>query len=86
MAEKILSSDKEPDIDININCRKPYMCAFWPYCSKHLPEKSVFNIYRLWWSKKIKYYESGWITYPELLQYAPITNKIQLRQKADVCL
>ena len=56
------------------------MCAFWPYCSKHLPEKSVFNIYRLWWSKKIKYYESGWITYPELLPYAPLTNKIQLRQ------
>lgn len=80
VAEKILSSDKEPDIDININCRKPYMCAFWPYCSKHLPEKSVFNIYRLWWSKKIKYYESGWITYPELYENAPKLNEKQQRQ------
>ena len=57
IAEKILPLEEEPDIDLSLNCRKPYQCAFWSYCAKHIPEKSVFNIYRLWFSKKIEYYK-----------------------------
>lgn len=80
IAEKILPVEEEPDIDLNVNCRKPYQCAFWSYCSRNIPERSVFNIYRLWFSKKIEYYRKGWITYRELLENAPITNTKQLRQ------
>lgn len=80
IAEKILPLEEEPDIDLSLNCRKPYQCAFWSYCAKHIPEKSVFNIYRLWFSKKIEYYKKGWITYRELLENAPIENEKQLRQ------
>ena len=80
IAEKILPLEEEPDIDLSLNCRKPYQCAFWSYCSRHIPEKSVFNIYRLWFSKKIEYYKKGWITYRELLENAPIENEKQLRQ------
>ena len=80
IAEKILPIEEEPDIDLSVSCRKPYQCAFWSHCSRHVPERSVFNIYRLWFSKKIEYYRKGWITYRELLENAPIKNTKQLRQ------
>ena len=80
VAEQVLTSDEEPDIDLDVCCLKPYKCAFWKYCSQHIPEESVFKIYRLKNSKKFEYYHNGWITYRELLDNAPITNEKQLRQ------
>ena len=80
IAERVLTSDEEPDIDLDVHCRKPYVCAFWKYCSKHIPDESVFNLYRLWMSKKIEYYKNGWITYRDLIDNAPITNEKHLRQ------
>ena len=75
IAEKLLQSDEEPDIDLNESCRKPYPCAFWSYCTMHIPQLSVFDIYRLWFSKKIDFYRKGWITYNDLLLHAPIKNE-----------
>lgn len=80
IAEKVLTSDEEPDIDLGIYCKKPYDCAFWKYCSQHIPEQSVFKLYRLFTKKKFEYYHNGWITYRDLIDNAPITNKTQLRQ------
>ena len=80
VAEQVLTSDEEPDIDLDVCCLKPYKCIFWKYCSQHIPEESVFKIYRLKNSKKFEYYHNGWITYRELLDNAPITNEKQLRQ------
>ncbi|MBP5260833.1 MAG: DUF2779 domain-containing protein [Clostridiales bacterium] len=80
LAEQVLTSDIEPDIDLGVYCNKPYKCSFWDYCSRHLPRESVFNIYRLIMKKKIEYYRNGWITYRELLDNAPIKNEKQLRQ------
>ena len=80
VAEEVLASDEEPDIDLDVCCLKPYKCAFWQYCSKHIPEESVFKVYRLKNTKKFEYYHNGWITYRELLENAPIKNEKQLRQ------
>ncbi|SCW49811.1 protein of unknown function [Ruminococcaceae bacterium YRB3002] len=80
IAEQVLASDNEPDIDLDVHCKKPYECSFWKYCSRHIPAESVFNIYRLEMSKKIEYYRNGWVTYRELLDNAPIKNEKQLRQ------
>ena len=80
MAEKILSSDQEPDIDLDPHCKKPYECAFWKYCSRHIPDESVFKLYRLKNDLKFTYYHNGWITYRELLDNAHIKNEKQLRQ------
>ena len=79
-AREILPLETEPDIDLDVHCKKPYFCAFWKYCSRHLPEKSVFNVYRLRFNKKIAYYKNGWITYQDLLKYSPIENKTMVRQ------
>ena len=80
IAERVLTSDEEPDIDLDIYCKKPYDCAFCKYCSQHIPEQSVFKLYRLPAKKKFEYYHNGWITYRDLIDNAPITNEKQLRQ------
>ena len=79
-AERVLASDQEPDIDLDVHCTKPYECPFWKYCTRHIPEESVFSLYRLTASKKMQYYHNGWITYEQLRDNAPITNEKQLRQ------
>jgi len=79
-AESMLECDTEPDIDLGVYCMKPYKCAFWKYCSRHIPKESVFNLYHLATKKKIEYYRNGWITYRDLIDNAPITNAKQLRQ------
>ena len=80
VAEEVLTSDEEPNFDLDVHCHKPYKCAFWNYCSKHVPEESVFKIYRLRTAKKFEYYHNGWITYRDLFNNAPIKNEKQLRQ------
>lgn len=58
--------DKEPDEDLDFHCHKPYDCAFWKYCSQHLPKQSVFNLYRMNFDKKIEYYQQGIIDFAQL--------------------
>lgn len=80
MAEIILDSEKEPDIELSENCHSPYECAFWQYCCKHIPSPSVFDIYRLPFKKKIEYYLEGLISYETLAGSGLIKNAKQLRQ------
>ncbi len=66
-AKKMLSKmDEEPDVDLGAHCHKPFDCAFWQYCSRHLPKQSVFNLYRMNFDKKIAHYQQGVITYEQL--------------------
>lgn len=64
---KILESDKELDIDLDIHCFKPYDCPFFKYCSKHLPENNVFDIRSMTINKKIKLYKDGKISFNDLI-------------------
>ena len=80
VAERLLNSSDEPDIDLSTACKNPYLCGFWNYCSKHLPEHSVFNLYRMRFRKKVEFYKKGLITYKEVLDRSEITNAKQLRQ------
>lgn len=80
IAERLLSSDKEPEIDINENCKNPYLCGFWDYCTKHIPKPSVFNLYRMPFKKKIEHYRHGRIKYDDLISSGEVTNPKQLRQ------
>ena len=80
LAEKILNSKEEPNYDLSERCKNPYECAYWSYCTKHLPEQSVFNLYRMPFSKKIDFYHDGIIQYRDLLACGKITNEKQIRQ------
>ena len=46
-AKKLLQQEEEPAMDIWEGCKKPYDCAFYQYCSRHLPSPSVFDLYRM---------------------------------------
>ena len=80
IAEKILRSETEPEIDISEHCKKPYDCGYWKYCSRHIPNPSVFDLYRLQTSKKFDYYRKGIITYNDLFLSGVVTNEKHLRQ------
>ena len=80
IAESILSSSTELEIDLSENCSKPYSCSFWNYCSKHLPSPSVFDVAGMNFKTKIKYYKAGLTNYEDLLSSAKIQNDKQIRQ------
>ena len=78
LAETVLAGD-EPYIEIGEHCSHPYDCAYWEYCSKHLPKPSVFDVYRLSEQKKWDYYRDGVISFPSLSCAAGLNEK-QRRQ------
>ncbi len=80
VAELILKSEDEPPIDLSTACNTPYRCSFWSYCSRHVPSPSVFDLYRLSFSKKIDLYKKGKIKFEDLILDETITNEKQLRQ------
>ena len=46
----------EPDIDIGMKCKDPYLCDFWDYCTKDLPKPNIFDVSILGnKARKIKY-------------------------------
>ena len=79
-AEQIYSLKDEPKKDIGEHCRDPYECAFWGYCTKHLPTPNVFDLYRMSFKKALEHYYNGQIGFNDLLFDSGITNAKQLRQ------
>ena len=65
-AKELLYQDEEPEMDIWEGCKSPYDCGFFKYCSRHLPSPSVFDLYRMTFSKKLEYYRKGLITYEDV--------------------
>jgi len=59
---------KEQPKDIDENCFKPYPCPFFKYCTKHLPEKNIFDIPRMQTRQKLKLYQKGIYSYEDLLK------------------
>ena len=69
-ALKILGMKDEPDYDLSEHCMKPYGCAFFDYCKRQhgVPEDepTVFDLYRMNFSKKLEHYHTGRITFDAL--------------------
>ncbi len=80
IAENIIECEDEPEYDLSERCRDPYECAYWEYCSRHIPKDSVFDLYRMKFAKKIELYRKGLIEYPDLLACDEVDNKTQIRQ------
>ncbi len=79
-AKRVYSYTEEPIKDIGLHCRDPYACAYWNYCTKHLPSPSVFDLYRMNFDKKVEHYRNGEYDFQTLLHNDKITNEKQLRQ------
>lgn len=66
-AHRVLSGDQPDIVAPTNNCTKK--CAFWKYCTKHLPAKNPFSIMGMQFRTARKYYEAGYETF-ETLRYA----------------
>ena len=64
---KYMKQKKVTD-DIGLYCVKPYECPFFEYCTKDLEKPNVFDLRRMWFSKKIDWYNKGIFTYKDLLK------------------
>lgn len=79
-AEKILSSENEPDIGIGPHCSNPYDCGFWDYCTKNIPRPNVFELYNMRKKKMFELYDRGVITFEALDKETFEKNEIQKMQ------
>ena len=77
-----MGEGNEPTIDIGPHCSDPYECDYIPYCWKHIPKDSVFDL-RGSGISKFDYYNRGLIKFADL----PIEdlNKAQ-RQQVETTL
>jgi predicted RecB family nuclease len=75
-----VDTETEPQRDIDLYCKKPYDCAFYKYCAKHVPEQSIFSIRDLWKTKKYQYYHQGIISFADIIKKQPKLNEKQWRQ------
>ena len=80
LAEEILNSPDEPDIDLNMGCDKPYKCGFRQYCFRNIPKPSVFDIYRLGFPAKLDNYHKGIVTFEDVSRNCVKLSAIQSRQ------
>ena len=67
-AREVLDSETEPGIDLSENCKKPFDCGFWKYCTRNLPQPNVFDLYGVGcpFNKKLDLYHEGNITFDNL--------------------
>lgn len=79
-AEKILGSENEPDIDIGLQCSKPYKCGFRNYCTKQLPKPNVFELYNMHDKRKLDFYNRGIVAFETLDKEPSIDDPIQKMQ------
>jgi len=66
--QEVIKPDKEIEQKIGMHCMKPYPCPYFSYCTKDLPEKNVFDLRRMTYSSKFKFYDRGVYTYEDLLK------------------
>ncbi len=77
-----INSDKEPNIDLSLSCKKPYDCPFFKYCTKKLPTPNVFDIgWNMRFNKKIDMYKRGNITYQDIIDKEVLNDKATLQVK-----
>lgn len=65
---KYMQNATEPEKELSMNCFNPYECPYWKYCTRHLPEKNVFDIRIMHRDKKMELYNKGIYEYDDLLK------------------
>ena len=76
-AERVLGSAEEPAMEMSEACVD---CDFFACCFRDLPERNVFDLYRLGKKKAVDFYRRGLVSYEQLEEAGVISNKTQLRQ------
>ena len=79
-AEQVLAGTEAPVCDLSVGCRSPYDCAFWDYCTAHLPKPSVFDLYRFTFEKALAYYQRGVVSFEDVLRDGEMKNSVRALQ------
>ena len=72
-----------PDIAIGPHCLAPYECSLKGHCWSHVPERSVFNLYKFATKKKFELLERSIKTIEEIPESIELSDK-QMIQKTCV--
>lgn len=64
--KNILKQNEIPNIDIGEHCYSPYVCGFYNYCRKHIPENSVFELSGVHLNEKYELYRQGIISIDDI--------------------
>ncbi|MGH7799866.1 MAG: DUF2779 domain-containing protein [Thermodesulfobacteriota bacterium] len=70
----VIKLENEPEILIGPHCNSPYVCPFKEYCWQNVGNRTVFNIPKLDYNKKIELRESGIILLEQLPNDYPLTD------------
>jgi len=70
----------EPDRELTAACNTPYQCVFKNYCYRNIPSPSVFDIAGMRSSTKYSLYDSGIVSFNDIISRKPKLNKSQLLQ------
>lgn len=76
-AERVLGCEDEPSMEMAEGC---VGCDLFGCCFRGLPERNVFDLYRLAKKKMVEFYQQGLVSYEQLEEAGVIKNKTQLRQ------
>ena len=64
--KKIVVQNSIPNVDIGLHCYDPYQCSFVGHCWNHIPENSVFDISRMYMTKKFDLYDAGIVSLDDI--------------------
>ena len=76
----MLENKQEPNISIGAHCSSPFACDFVHHCWKHIPENSVFELYR-GGNKAWELYEQGILKIEDIEDDFPLTHFQYLQRK-----
>lgn len=79
---KVLQLKDIPVNGIGVHCSDPYACEFNGHCWQHIPEVSVFDLYRLPLIKKFELHNNGIIEFNQLPVNYALTPAQALQVKA----
>lgn len=63
---KYMEQTEEPSDPIGEQCKTPYECGFFGYCTRNLPKPNVFDVARLPIRKKLDLLEDGFVSFEQL--------------------
>lgn len=82
--KKILARKRIPEIDIGPHCFDPYECDFQGHCWSHVPETSVFNLYRIRKERAFELYREGIVRLEDLPEDYPLNGYQRMQVEAHV--
>ena len=82
--ELIMSSNREPDIEVGFHCNKPYKCGYFDYCTGRLAHPNVFDISRLKFDTKVRLFNEGKYAFDKLIDCKEIKGNQRLQVESHL--